>query len=261
MTSKSAVLERTNGSRNKLLSEDRQAHDWYRFVLSYPPHLVRDYLQRFEMSRAACARSVLRHRDDARRMQETRHIQRRHRSQSDGLFRQPRQDRLERGCRRADPACRVGCRQRSEPIAGGRDRGRSDFCRAQTAHATLRVLAPAQEKLLLGGSISPLPLHKTLVLLEVLEAQRDARFHDLERLGACQGTCSVHRQFALRPGSRRGRAKPDAPVISPWLAGVHAMAGDLRGSGRTALDQSRDSPSAPTRGGSLTCLNPRAWTP
>ena len=33
-----------NGEVNKLAIEDRPAHDWYRFVLSYPPHLVRDYI-------------------------------------------------------------------------------------------------------------------------------------------------------------------------------------------------------------------------
>jgi hypothetical protein len=32
---------------NKLRLQDRAVHDWYRFVLSFPPHLVRDYLQRF----------------------------------------------------------------------------------------------------------------------------------------------------------------------------------------------------------------------
>src|SRR6266568_3910582 len=32
---------------NKVRSEDRGVHDWYRFVLSFPPHLVRDYLERF----------------------------------------------------------------------------------------------------------------------------------------------------------------------------------------------------------------------
>ena len=35
---------------NKLAPEDRPAHDWYRFVPSYPPHLVRDYIDRFEVS-------------------------------------------------------------------------------------------------------------------------------------------------------------------------------------------------------------------
>src|SRR6266403_3656907 len=35
---------------NRLEVADRAAHDWYRFVLSYPPHLVRDYLARFDAS-------------------------------------------------------------------------------------------------------------------------------------------------------------------------------------------------------------------
>jgi len=32
---------------NKLRAEDHVAHDWYRFVLSFPAHLVRSYLHRF----------------------------------------------------------------------------------------------------------------------------------------------------------------------------------------------------------------------
>src|SRR5215211_2485107 len=38
------------GFHNKIYVEDAAAHDWYRFVLSYPPHLVRDYVQRFGLS-------------------------------------------------------------------------------------------------------------------------------------------------------------------------------------------------------------------
>jgi len=36
-----------SGKLNKLMPHDRAAHDWYRFVLSFPPHLVRQYLERF----------------------------------------------------------------------------------------------------------------------------------------------------------------------------------------------------------------------
>jgi hypothetical protein len=43
-----AVPDQRNGSKNKLQAGDRAVHDWYRFVLSYPPHLVREYLRRFE---------------------------------------------------------------------------------------------------------------------------------------------------------------------------------------------------------------------
>jgi hypothetical protein len=35
---------------NKLKDTDRAFHDRYRFVLSYPPHLVRSYFSRFELS-------------------------------------------------------------------------------------------------------------------------------------------------------------------------------------------------------------------
>jgi hypothetical protein len=35
--------EMLEGSTNKLYVEDLAAHDWYRFVLSFPPHLVKHY--------------------------------------------------------------------------------------------------------------------------------------------------------------------------------------------------------------------------
>lgn len=42
-----AVDARPFKEDNKLRLEDRVGHDWYRFVLSFPPHLVREYLARF----------------------------------------------------------------------------------------------------------------------------------------------------------------------------------------------------------------------
>ena len=38
---------KTNGGQNKISREDRRFHDWYRFVLSFPPHLVREYCEDF----------------------------------------------------------------------------------------------------------------------------------------------------------------------------------------------------------------------
>ena len=35
--------------RNRLRPADRAFHDWYRFVLSFPPHLVREYAERFDL--------------------------------------------------------------------------------------------------------------------------------------------------------------------------------------------------------------------
>src|SRR5688572_23093701 len=45
--SASSSLLQTTREDNKLRVEDRAAHDWYRFVLSYPAHIVRTYVERF----------------------------------------------------------------------------------------------------------------------------------------------------------------------------------------------------------------------
>ena len=46
----SPEYELKNSEKNKLDHSDRQFHDWYRFVLSYPPHLVRQYLKEFGLT-------------------------------------------------------------------------------------------------------------------------------------------------------------------------------------------------------------------
>jgi tRNA G10 N-methylase Trm11 len=51
---KSATVRVVVQENNRVKVEDRAIHDWYRFVLSFPPHLVRDYLQRFGLCEGSC---------------------------------------------------------------------------------------------------------------------------------------------------------------------------------------------------------------
>ena len=44
----------SRGDSNRLDVSDRAAHDWYRFVLSFPPHLVRQYADRFDLDSNSC---------------------------------------------------------------------------------------------------------------------------------------------------------------------------------------------------------------
>src|SRR5438067_6273665 len=44
----------TRPDSNRLEPADRAAHDWYRFVLSFPPHLVREYLRQFGLKPKHC---------------------------------------------------------------------------------------------------------------------------------------------------------------------------------------------------------------
>jgi len=48
------LARESKGGINALQREDRPIHAWYRFVLSYPPHLVRQYLERFALTPEDC---------------------------------------------------------------------------------------------------------------------------------------------------------------------------------------------------------------
>lgn len=50
-------LAMKNGESNQLQPADRPAHEWYRFVLSCPPHLVRDYVEKFSLAPKAAVLS------------------------------------------------------------------------------------------------------------------------------------------------------------------------------------------------------------
>src|SRR5947209_3674359 len=54
MSYATAYNRKANSEINKLYPEDRAVHEWYRFVLSFPPHLVRDYLRRFGIGPQDC---------------------------------------------------------------------------------------------------------------------------------------------------------------------------------------------------------------
>ena len=89
------------------------------------------------------------------------------------------------------------------------------------------MLPPETWDLLLANSISPLPLHKTLVLLDHLERDRDERYHRHERLALAKAVTFSISNLHFGPEVGVGPAKVDAPVVETWLDGVRAMARDL----------------------------------
>jgi hypothetical protein len=102
------------------------------------------------------------------------------------------------------------------------------FATRRKAAGKLRVLPADTWKLLLKDSISPLPLHKTLVLLEILKDHKDEQVSRHERLALAKAIVfeisNLH--FGPEVGVRPPRA--DAPVVATWLNGVRVMANDLR---------------------------------
>jgi len=217
-----------NSEVNKLYPEDRAIHEWFRFVLSFPPHLVHEYVEKFGIGShdrvldPFCGTGTV--------LVECKKLG----ILSVGIEANPMahfasQVKVDWS---VDPVHLVehACEVVKKALAKLQSEGIEDVAFFQVVRNDhpLRSLPPETLKLLLTNSISPLPLHKTLVLLDCLEQYRDERYYRHELLALAKALVYSISNLHFGPGVGVGAAKHDAPVISLWLAGVRAMASDLR---------------------------------
>jgi SAM-dependent methyltransferase len=224
-----------NGAPNRLRPEDRAVHEWYRFVLSFPPHLVREYLARFGIDRRHrvldpfCGTGTV--------LVECKKLgipslgieanPMAHFASQVKVDWTPDPDELLRHARDvASAARRVLAAQgiEDDPLIS---------C-GQRSTVPLRRLLQEEERLLLAGSISPLPLHKTLVLRDCLRRHSDPRYDRYLLLALAKALVTAIGNLHFGPEVGVGPAKADAPVVAAWLAVVEAMAHDLRAVGDRA---------------------------
>ncbi|MBW4475012.1 MAG: site-specific DNA-methyltransferase [Stenomitos rutilans HA7619-LM2] len=100
---------------------------------------------------------------------------------------------------------------------------------AITKYGKKRLTLPEESlKLLLTNSISPLPLHKTLVLLEQLKRQGDEHYSRHESLALAKALVATISNLHFGPEVGVGAAKTDAPVVDAWLTEIEIIAQDLR---------------------------------
>jgi DNA modification methylase len=212
----SYVVQSKNGSElNRLYEDDLLIHDWYRFVLSYPPHLVQNYLQKFEIDNRQCV---------------------------------------------LDPFCGTGttlveCKKRgissvgieANPVVHLMAKTKTTWnidSDGLTTHAeliakkaqarikkygnNLQTLNEEQQKLIITDSISPIPLHKALVLLEVITEFHDERFSNYEKTAFAKQLVYAYSNLKFGPevGVSR-KKKSDADVIEKWLTQVQEMANNV----------------------------------
>ena len=218
---------RTNGAMNTLLPRDAPAHDWYRFVLSFPPHLVRDYAQRFGLG--ADSRVLDPFCGTGTTLVEAKKLG----VPSCGLEAVP-VSRLAASTKvdwTPDPDSLL---QHAELVAEkalamlATDGISDDPATSAPRGIRLRTLPSASAKLLLKDSISALPLHKVLVLRDALDGEYDSAFSDHERLALARILPMEVGNLRFGPEVGLGTVKHDAPVVSVWLERVRTMCADLR---------------------------------
>ena len=92
----------------------------------------------------------------------------------------------------------------------------------------LQGLGPEQAKLLLKNSISPLPLHKALVLLEAIDGHGDRQLRRYGRLALANALVQRIGNLKFGPEVGIGPIKEDAPVVATWRDWMETIVRDLR---------------------------------
>ncbi len=235
-----AIVERPRKVRacvasNRLLPSDRAGHEWYRFVLSYPPHLVRQYLERFNVGVGQivldpfCGTGTT--------LVECKKLS----IGSLGIEANPMAHFASAvktqwgvsGRQLLALAQKIAESTNTDLAAQGypddAEAPLFDVARRVKRHSTLLTLDEPQFKLLLRASISPIPLHKTLVLLEKIHKLAPAPLVDYCRLALARALVEATGNLHFGPEVGVGKPKADAAVVREWFTRVAAIAIDLDG--------------------------------
>lgn len=217
-----------NGIANRIATEDRAAHDWYRFVLSFPPHLVKNYIARFGLDSDSllldpfCGTGTT--------LVESKRLG----IPSIGIEAHPMSHfasstKLDWSAN-PDLLLEVATDISARTLKLYRRDGLTDepSSRAKRCGNHLRSLPPESFKLLLTNSISPLPLHKALLLLDCIEGYSPQRYVSFLRLALAKALVATISNLHFGPEVGVTDPKSDSSVVLPWISAVEVISRDLR---------------------------------
>jgi DNA modification methylase len=216
-----------NGLGNQLAPEDKAFHDWYRFILSYPAHLVSHYITDFGLQKGQTLLDPF--------------------CGTGTTLVEAKLNQIESIGMEANPVAHFATSTKTNwEIEPDRFLQTAKGIAAETLRILdlqgindtrptdpknvkeLKSLGEEKEKLILRNSISPLPLHKALVLKEVIEFHENEAYYDHLRLALAKALVSQISNLHFGPEVGVGKIKADSPVVIPWLVEIENMVRDLR---------------------------------
>jgi len=213
---------------NKLAPGDRAFHDWYRFILSFPPHLVSNYIEDFGLD----GRHVIL--DPFCGTGTTIVEAKRQGIQAVGV--EANLFAHFASCVKVDWGIDPDLlKKRAHDIGDStlrllRADGIDDNSplKGRLQDITLRTLDTEAAHLLLTNSISSLPLHKSLILLDSLKKHQNQQYYQHALLALANALVFRISNLHFGPEVGVGKLKTDVPVVASWLSEIGRIANDLR---------------------------------
>ncbi len=218
-----------NGNElNRLYECDRPVHEWYRFVLSFPPHLVRHYVEKFGLARGQiildpfCGTGTTL--VEAKKLGigsvgvEANAMAHFAASVKTDWDVEPTE--LTRFGQ--EVANNVSENAYESTLATG-----EKHFGVSVYNGQLRKLDDEKSRLLIKNSISPLPLHKVLTLLDSIDRHNPDELRNYAKLALARQTVKVISNLRFGPEIGVGKQKVDTPVLKPWLDALDMMVADL----------------------------------
>lgn len=200
-------------TENKLRPEDSSVHDWYRFVLSFPPHLVQQYLDDFGVSKTSL---VL----DPFCGTGTTNVEcKKNGIPSWGI--------------EASPITHFASRTKCIWLTGAYDligeaKIIAEKAAMQIESATeLKTLSDVQTSLILKNSISARPLSDTLILRDVI-LSANSKYRDYYLLALAKHIVYSYSNLKFGPEVGVSRKKKErVDTVNIWLSEVEKIQNDL----------------------------------
>lgn len=212
---------------NKVRKEDNAFHNWYRFVLSYPPHLVKYYLDKFDVDSNSLVLDPF--------------------SGTGTTLVESKLNRIESVGIEANPIARLATKtklkwnvntgelldtaldimeslNKSFKKSGIDDK---EDCHQNVDLLKLRSLSLESQKIILKNSISPVPLHKSILLIEKIMSVKDEQIRDHLLLASLKTIVGDVSNLKFGPEVGLGKIKSDAPILEPWIGNVTQIIEDI----------------------------------
>lgn len=201
---------------NRLYEEDFPVHEWYRFVLSYPPHLVRNYLADFGINQShtvldpfcGTGTTIVECKKSGIKSIGIEANQIAHLASKVKTNWSINEDKL---------------LDLSRTVAEEAERT------IQNYNAEYKTLTESQEKLIISNSISQIPLHKTLILLEIILKYKDNELTDHLLISLAKQIVFSYSNLKFGPEVGVSRIKKtDADVVGLWFEQIKTMVRDIK---------------------------------